>query len=206
MPIVKLYFHSQSTYSRRVRICAREKNIALEEVHVAMEKLEHKKREFLTINPFGRVPVLEHNGYILRESGAILVYLDALFPEVPLIPPDAKKKALCHQYMTNADVDFARHCDLIYFPRRFLPETRWPHEEMKKALKALKRNIEIFSNELGDKPYLLEEFSMADICFIPFLQFFALTELTLPANLEKWAQSLLGRDSAIATAPPEIHK
>ena len=47
----------------------------------------------LALHPFGRVPVLEHDGFWLYETQAILRYLDRVLPKPPLTPDDAKRAA-----------------------------------------------------------------------------------------------------------------
>jgi glutathione S-transferase len=46
----------------------------------------------LELNPFGQVPVLVHDGKVLTETGFILQYLDAVFPDAPLTPPSAEDR------------------------------------------------------------------------------------------------------------------
>ena len=50
----------------------------------------HKTEPHLARHPFGRMPVLEHDGFILYETQAILRYLDRILPEPPLTPADPK--------------------------------------------------------------------------------------------------------------------
>jgi len=45
---------------------------------------EHKKEPFLSINPRGTVPVLESDGVVIRDSVAILAWLDRKFPDKPI--------------------------------------------------------------------------------------------------------------------------
>src|SRR5579883_1978006 len=50
----------------------------------AMKPGEHKSAAYLALHPFGRVPMIEHDGFKLYETQAILRYLDAVFPEPAL--------------------------------------------------------------------------------------------------------------------------
>ncbi len=52
--------------------------------YLEASKREHKAPEFLRINPRGEVPVLDAGGLIIRESIAILAWLDRQFAEKPL--------------------------------------------------------------------------------------------------------------------------
>jgi glutathione S-transferase len=48
---------------------------------------ELKKEGHLKLHPFGRMPVVEHNGFTLYETQAILRYTLTFFPVSPLFPP-----------------------------------------------------------------------------------------------------------------------
>lgn len=47
---------------------------------------DHKKPDFLAINPMGKVPTIVHDGTIVTESAAIAMYLADLFPQAGLAP------------------------------------------------------------------------------------------------------------------------
>ncbi len=61
-------------------------------------KREHKAPEFLKINPRGTVPVLDANGVIIRDSIAILAWLDRRYPERPLFGESAEDAARIWQF------------------------------------------------------------------------------------------------------------
>jgi glutathione S-transferase len=48
---------------------------------------EHRKPAQLAINPMGKVPVIQHGGQTITESGAIATYLADLYPAAKLAPP-----------------------------------------------------------------------------------------------------------------------
>src|ERR1700723_1009980 len=58
-----------------------------------------KSPEHMARHPFGRVPVLEHDGFRLYETQAILRYLDRVVPMPALTPADPKAAALMDQAM-----------------------------------------------------------------------------------------------------------
>ena len=57
----------------------------------------------LARHPFGRVPVLEHDGFRLYETQAILRYLDRVQPDPPLTPADPRQTARMDQVMSVND-------------------------------------------------------------------------------------------------------
>src|ERR1700737_3404110 len=59
--------------------------------------------EHLARHPFGRVPVLEHNGFIIYETQAILRYLDRVLATPALTPADPKRAARMDQVMNVND-------------------------------------------------------------------------------------------------------
>jgi len=52
-----------------------------------LDKREHKKPEFLKLNPMGKVPTIVHRGVVVTEAGAICAYLADAFPQAKLAPP-----------------------------------------------------------------------------------------------------------------------
>ena len=62
-----------------------------------------KSPEHLARHPFGRVPVLEQDGFMLYETQAILRYLDRVLPTPALTPSDPKRAARMDQVMNVND-------------------------------------------------------------------------------------------------------
>jgi glutathione S-transferase len=58
---------------------------------VALPSGSSKSPEHLARHPFGRVPVLEHDGFMLYETQAILRHLDRVLPEPGLTPDDTRQ-------------------------------------------------------------------------------------------------------------------
>src|SRR3984957_20120631 len=63
----------------------------------------HRSAEHLARHPFGRVPVLEHGGFSLYETQAILRYLDRTLPSPALTPDDPHAAARMDQLMNVND-------------------------------------------------------------------------------------------------------
>jgi len=58
--------------------------------------------EHLARHPFGRIPVMEHDGFSLYESQAILRYLDRVLPDPALTPSDPQRVAHMDQVLKKA--------------------------------------------------------------------------------------------------------
>lgn len=81
---VTLYWISGSPPSWRVMLGLAVKGITYDSVCLDVSRKQHKSAEYLGINPRGQVPTLVHGDLTIRESVAILAYLDRAFPEKPL--------------------------------------------------------------------------------------------------------------------------
>ena len=109
---IKLHYNPLSTFSRRVLIALAEKQIPHELVVVDMAARQHRQQPYLSLNPYGRVPTLEEDGFVLFESTAILNYLADKFPESKLGGDGTPKgRAEVNRWLgfLNADVHPAFH-------------------------------------------------------------------------------------------------
>lgn len=78
---IKLYRHPLSGHSHRVELMLSLLELPAELVFVDLAKGAHKQAEFLALNRFGQVPVIDDNGTVISDSNAILVYLAKQYGE-----------------------------------------------------------------------------------------------------------------------------
>jgi glutathione S-transferase len=200
--MLKLHYHPLSTFSRRVRIALIEKNIPADLVEVDMVARAHRSPAYLALNPYGRVPTLEEDGFVLYESTAILEYLEATHPQPPLVPADARGRALVSMHMKLCDLQLTRQTGMIIFPKRFLPKERWDEKAMAQAKKEIEKHLEILESQLHGKEYLVgDRYTLVEVCYTPFVEFFSLVEVTPPPAAAAWTARMLERPSAQATKP-----
>jgi glutathione S-transferase len=200
--MLKLHYHPLSTFARRVRIALIEKGIPAELVEVDMPARAHRSPAYLALNPYGRVPTLEEDGFVLYESTAILDYLEATHPSPPLVPADARGRALVSMHMKLCDIQLARQTGTIIFPKRFLPKDRWDEPAMAQAKKEIDKHLEILDAQLKGKQYVVgDRYSLVEVCYTPFVEFFPLMEITPPPNVAGWVARMLERPSAKETKP-----
>lgn len=199
---IKVYHHPLSTFSRRVLIACREKRIPYEPVIVDMVARKHREQPYLSLNPYGRVPTLEEDGFVLYESTAILGYLEATHPKPPLVPADPRQRALVEMHMKLCDLQLTRQAGTIVFPKRFLPKERWDMAAIADAKAQIEKHLAILEQQLAGKTFLVaEQFSLAEVCYMPFLEFLPLMEITPPPNVAAWTERLLSRPTAKETQP-----
>jgi glutathione S-transferase len=110
-----------SVYLRIVRMVLAEKHLraTLVEVNPFDPPLP---AGFLALNPFGRVPVLQHGPFTIYETTAITRYLDEALPGPALQPQDARDRARMAQVVAIADADgYPSMVRQVYAQRVFRP-------------------------------------------------------------------------------------
>jgi len=92
---MKLYTYWRSSSAYRVRIALNLKGVEYESVpvHLVKDGGQQKSAEYLKINPQGLVPALVDGENVLRQSLAIIEYLDEKYPQRPLLPETASARA-----------------------------------------------------------------------------------------------------------------
>ncbi|WP_437653561.1 glutathione S-transferase family protein [Sorangium sp. So ce1182] len=79
-------FHSPSSRSMGTRILLEELGAPYELRVLNMKAGEQRKAPYLAVNPLGKVPAILHDGALITEQVAIVIYLADLFPEAGLAP------------------------------------------------------------------------------------------------------------------------
>src|SRR5262245_6831978 len=101
MPEFVVYNLPGSPFGRAVHATLEEKGAPCRLSPVAPGTLRSELH--ISRHPFGRVPVLEHDGFMLYETQAILRYLDRVLPPPALTPADPKAAARMDQAMNVSD-------------------------------------------------------------------------------------------------------
>jgi glutathione S-transferase len=97
------YCGSGSPYAWKVWLTLEHKQIPYEFKLLSFDRGDLKQPEFRAVNPRGQVPAIVDDGFALWESSAIVEYLEERFPERPLLPSEAKGRALVRRLMLEAD-------------------------------------------------------------------------------------------------------
>ena len=196
-----------SPFGRAVLATLEEKgaDYRLAALAVGMVKVE----PHISRHPFGRVPVLEHDGFMLYETQAILRYLDRALPAPPLTPADLKAAARMDQAMNVNDwYLFQGVGSVIGFHRVVGPRLMGLKPDESAIAVAMPRARVVFrelSRLLGPQPYFAgEAISLADLLVAPQLDLLAQTPewMTLTAdapNLVAWLERMNERPSMKAT-------
>jgi len=180
---LKLYGFPLSTYVRTARMACVEKGVIYE-----LEPLSPAECQARRLHPFGKIPVMEHDGLRLFETSAIVRYIDASFDGPPLQPDGRIEQARMEQWISAiGDTIYdamIRRCVLQYaFPRR---EDGQPDRKViVPALKQTRRQLEVLDEAYGDRSFLDgDNLSLADLFLAPILFYLARIPPEGPGLLE----------------------
>ena len=151
--LITLYDAARCPYCARTRIVLAEKGVAHETVEI---DLGDRPAWLYEMNPVGKVPVLEEDGWILPESAVIAEYLNERYPEPPLWPDDPGERAAGRLLVFRFD-DFSKP---YYALRRGEDGARERFEEELGFLDAMLHGVPWLSGRA---------FGLADIAFLPWL-------------------------------------
>jgi glutathione S-transferase len=104
---MKLYYHPLSGHSHRARLVLSLLGQPVELIEVDLKSGAHKKPEFIKLNPFGQVPVLDDNGTVVPDSNAIMVYLATKLGRADWLPEDPLGAAAVQRWLSVAAGDVA---------------------------------------------------------------------------------------------------
>ncbi|KAJ7848389.1 thioredoxin-like protein [Mycena leptocephala] len=85
-----------------------EKQVPFDHILIDIHAKDHKTSEFLAMNPFGQVSVIDDDGFVIYESRAICRYLCEKYADqgTPLLPSEVTKRALAEQAASVESTNF----------------------------------------------------------------------------------------------------
>src|ERR687883_607928 len=140
----------------RTRMVLHEKGIDFE-VHEV--DLSNKSEEFLSVSPYGKVPVLRVDGISLYESNIVNEYLDEVYDSPKLMPENPEERALVRSWMAFADDHFFPS---VYRVRMGL-QRGYSEDEIQEAKEKLYDVLSRLEHQLQSREYLVGEYTLADI-------------------------------------------
>jgi len=206
--VLKLYGQGMSTCTRRVGVVLQEKKIPFQLVEVDLRKGEHKHPKYVANQPFGQIPYIDDDGFILYESRAICRYLATKYADqgTPLIPSGIKETALFEQAASTEFSNFDPFAskavvERVFKPRRGLTPDQAVFDEL---IKGLNEKLDAYEVILGKQKYIAgNEFTLADIFHLPYGDMLKATGsnvMTDPSrpNVLRWWTEISSRRSWVA--------
>ena len=200
--MIKLYTFPLSTNSRKVRIALLEKGLEFERINVDLSKREQKQPEYLKIHPFGQVPALDDEGFVVYDSTVINEYLEDEYPYPPLMPKDSEGRARARMMEDFRDTHFNPPCVKIIYEMR-KPEGERVADVIATAKADINKCFDRIERALQGKEYLAGSFSLADIAFMAnfdLLDRFQIAVDPKYTNTTAWITRLKARPSFAASA------
>jgi glutathione S-transferase len=122
-----LYDAGGTPSPRRVKMCLFEKSLPFKIKWLNIALMDQKTPAYLKLNPMGLVPTLVHDGKAIFESNVINEYIEAVFPNPPLVPGDAYGQAQMSMWFAFEN-DFGKPFrDVAYDFRQRSPQEHWRH-------------------------------------------------------------------------------
>ncbi|HYP97604.1 MAG TPA: glutathione S-transferase N-terminal domain-containing protein [Polyangiaceae bacterium] len=170
---MKIFGHPASTCTRKVLMTLNETKTPFEFVLVDFAKGEHKQPPHLARQPFGQVPALDDDGFEMYESRAMARYIDGK-AGAPLTPKEAQARALMEEWISIETSNYSGHA------MKFIYHSVFKREQAPEVLKHAGAGLDLaygtMDKRLASSPYLAgESFSIADLCFMPYLEYLALS-------------------------------
>jgi glutathione S-transferase len=199
--MLKLYHLPISFNSRRVWICLLEKKLDFKLVEMKLDGDQYQS-EFLKMNPFHHIPVLEADGFPIIESFAILDYLETKYPTPALLPSDPQDLAIVRMVQMVTLTEFIpAMTPLLRQMMGFGEETPEKIEQSKEKIGVV---LNFFAEKLRRSPYFGgENLSLAELVAgtaIPFLPQMGIEMEDYP-KIKAWCDRLMQRSSWQETQP-----
>ena len=202
-----LHGYHYSVYNRIARLALAEKGVAYDRVEV--NPFADLSPEYLALHPFGRVPTLVHDGFVLYETGAITRYVDRAFAGPPL--QSGAPQALARMDQLIGIIDSYGYWPMVrqvFSHRVFRSAAGRPVDEAEIAL-GLAGAAKVLAalEALASEPFLAgPELSLADLHVGAMIAYFALAPeganlLAQHRRLAAWWAKLSRRASFAATDP-----
>ncbi|KAJ7486622.1 thioredoxin-like protein [Mycena latifolia] len=205
--VLKLFGSPLSTCTRRVAVVLVEKKVAFEFVNVDFAKGEHKSPAFMKHQPFGQVPYIDDDDFILYESRAICRYIADKYASqgTPLVPTDTKGKGLFEQ---AASIEYSNFdpfaskavAEIIFKPMRGMTSDKATFDTLVEGLSGKLDGYEVI---LAKQKYIAgNEVTLADLFHLPYgtmLEKAGCNLMTTKGpNVTRWFNEICARPSWVA--------
>ncbi len=187
----------------KLRVYLAEKGLEIPRVVVNLLQGEQRAPAFLAKNPLGGLPVLElDDGTTLRESLAIIEYLEELHPEPPMIGTHPLERARVRALERTADFGvLVRVARIVHNTRSPLPGVKETPEIAEEARRSLPGTLAYLDAQIGTRPFVAgERPTIADCTLYAGLRFAELARVEVDpenrfGNLARWWAAFSGRPS-----------
>ncbi|KAF5350659.1 hypothetical protein D9756_008529 [Leucocoprinus leucothites] len=201
--VLKLYGHPLSTPAKLVAAVCYEKEVPFEFITVDILKGESRTPEHLAKNPWGKIPVIDDDGFILYESRAIARHIaDKYTAKGPqLIPSDVHKRALLEQAISSEAFTWDRAAVPVLLETAYKKYQGLESDPVKveELTKALAEKLDVYEKILAKQKYIAgDELTIADFYFLPagsVIQSVGIKVIDERPNVARWFNAISSRSS-----------
>ncbi|MBX9775141.1 MAG: glutathione S-transferase family protein [Xanthobacteraceae bacterium] len=177
---------------------AMELGIDYEHIPLEIGSAGARTAEFLAVNPNGRLPAIDDDGFVLWESLAITLYLAKKHSLGRLYPATPQAEAKTWQWTLWALNEVDRGVNIWSLHAiRLPPEDRDP-AKLAEALKVIERPFKVLDEALVEQPYLIGDgFTVADLNVAAVISRAIEMDLSATPRLGDWLRRCLERPAAL---------
>ena len=173
-----LWGFDASTYVRTVKMLLAEKSFTdFKQEHLDVLAGEPRSPAHLARHPFGKVPVLDHDGMRILETSAIARYLDDILPGRKLAPATPKDRARTDMIVGIVDsYGYGALIGGVAAYHLFPDFVGGKNEAMRQAgIENGRKVLELAMQTRGASPFIAGELSLADLYLAPIMAYVAMT-------------------------------
>lgn len=207
--MITLYDCATAPSPRRARILLAEKDVAHETVQVDLRKGEQLGDAYKKVNPQCTVPALrDDEGLLLADNAAITAYLEARFPEPPLLGSTPQEKAEIASW--NWRIEFEGLLSIAEAVRNSAPamanralpgpvDYAQIPELAQRGLARVQQFFMTLNDHLADRDFIAtDRFSIADITAVVAVDFARVVKIKpgeQHPHLQRWRLAMAQRPS-----------
>src|SRR6266851_4493756 len=174
---------------------AKELGLDYEHVPIEIGAAGAGKQDYLAINPNGRLPAIDDNGFVLWESLAITLYLAKKHGRLYPATLEGEAKAWQWSLWSVQEVDRGVNIWSLHAVR-LPPEDRDP-QRLAEALKVLAGPFKVLDHALAGRPYLIgNDFTVADLNVSAVISRAIDMDLSATPRIGDWLRRCLERPDA----------
>jgi glutathione S-transferase len=141
-----------------------------------LEQGDQDKPDYRALQPFGQVPIFEEDGFVLFESGAIVLHIGER--SATLLPKDAGARARATQWLIAALNSIEPYVMNVVVIDVFYAQEEWAKLRRPSAVEFVQRRLSALSGSLGDKRFLDgDRFTAGDLMMTTVLRMLGHTDL-----------------------------
>lgn len=199
--MLKFYSFPPSPNSRRVHFALEEMGVPYELQVVNLFAGEHKKPEYVAINPNAKTPAIVDDGFSLYESYAIIYYLAEKSQK--LLPKDLQARAKAMQWVFYTAAHVQDTFGPTWFQLTFMPEDQRDMKMISQNQESAKNYLAVIEQTLTNNEYLVGGFSLADVAISTSINVHEGAKISLAAypRVKAWLERIRSRPAWQKTEP-----